>query len=331
MADSRQLPPARSRGHALVGAGGLWLGAAAAATLGATLGVRLAGLARIAGRSQVDGLVELGVVAAGVAVLAWLATSCAVAAGCLSARAVGGGWRRGEAWVHRWAPVVVRRAVVLAVGAGLGLSAATGASASDATPLASPVPSTTATADATGARDLGCVPTDRAPSEAGGAATAAPNGSPSEPGATPQPYAAAAVAGTPGSARAAEDPAAGRADSGRTAKDGPAGTTATGSSQTPATARVVSSPASTPGADTRATPTRGNPGGTPEGTVTVAPGDTLWTIAARHLPNGADDAQIAAAWPVWYATNAVTIGSDPDVIQPGQLLHVPTDLEGAAS
>jgi nucleoid-associated protein YgaU len=59
--------------------------------------------------------------------------------------------------------------------------------------------------------------------------------------------------------------------------------------------------------------------------VAVAPGDTLWAIAARHLPAGATDAQIAAAWPTWYATNAAVVGPDPDLILPGQVLTVPAE------
>jgi len=61
-----------------------------------------------------------------------------------------------------------------------------------------------------------------------------------------------------------------------------------------------------------------------EETVVVRRGDTLWDIAARHLPADADDADIAAAWPRWYAANASVIGSDPDLLLPGQLL-VPPD------
>ncbi|MDQ0373288.1 LysM peptidoglycan-binding domain-containing protein [Cellulomonas humilata] len=64
--------------------------------------------------------------------------------------------------------------------------------------------------------------------------------------------------------------------------------------------------------------------------VVVAAGDSLWSIAARHLPPGATDAQVAAAWPRWYAVNAAAIGADPDLIRPGQVLAVPVTADGAA-
>ncbi|MEJ5914148.1 LysM peptidoglycan-binding domain-containing protein [Pseudokineococcus sp. 1T1Z-3] len=58
--------------------------------------------------------------------------------------------------------------------------------------------------------------------------------------------------------------------------------------------------------------------------VVVVRGDTLWDIAARALPPGADDAEVAAAWPAWYETNRHVIGDDPDLLRPGQVLLVPT-------
>ncbi len=61
-------------------------------------------------------------------------------------------------------------------------------------------------------------------------------------------------------------------------------------------------------------------------TVTVARGDSLWAIAAEHLPDGATDAEIAGAWPRWYALNEQVIGEDPDLIRPGQQLLVPDGL-----
>ncbi|HEY3001833.1 MAG TPA: hypothetical protein VGJ44_05745 [Kribbellaceae bacterium] len=59
--------------------------------------------------------------------------------------------------------------------------------------------------------------------------------------------------------------------------------------------------------------------------VAVREGDSLWSIAAAELGPGASDAAIAERWPQWYAANAPVIGSDPDLIQPGQVLHAPAD------
>ncbi|MGH3094838.1 MAG: LysM peptidoglycan-binding domain-containing protein [Streptosporangiales bacterium] len=58
-------------------------------------------------------------------------------------------------------------------------------------------------------------------------------------------------------------------------------------------------------------------------TVRVRRGDTLWAIAAAHLPGTPDDAAIAANWPRWYAANRHVIGSDPNLILPGQRLRPP--------
>lgn len=57
--------------------------------------------------------------------------------------------------------------------------------------------------------------------------------------------------------------------------------------------------------------------------VIVRPGDSLWLIAATELGPGADDASIDATWRQWYQANRSVIGSDPDLIEPGQQLHAP--------
>lgn len=57
--------------------------------------------------------------------------------------------------------------------------------------------------------------------------------------------------------------------------------------------------------------------------VVVRRGDSLWAIAARHLAPGATDADVAAAWPRWYAANRKVIGPDPSVLVPGQRLVPP--------
>ncbi len=57
-------------------------------------------------------------------------------------------------------------------------------------------------------------------------------------------------------------------------------------------------------------------------TVVVRHGDSLWRIASERLP-GATEAAVDTAWRRWYSANRVTIGADPDVILPGQVLLVP--------
>ncbi|NNM46319.1 LysM peptidoglycan-binding domain-containing protein [Knoellia koreensis] len=63
--------------------------------------------------------------------------------------------------------------------------------------------------------------------------------------------------------------------------------------------------------------------GAEEGSVVVRRGDSLWAIAARHLDAGASDAEIARAWPRWYAANRDVIGDDPHLLHPGMVLQVP--------
>ena len=58
--------------------------------------------------------------------------------------------------------------------------------------------------------------------------------------------------------------------------------------------------------------------------ITVAPGDSLWSIAASLHPD-ADDASIDAAWRAIREANA-DILPDPNLIHPGQILTLPQDL-----
>ena len=46
-------------------------------------------------------------------------------------------------------------------------------------------------------------------------------------------------------------------------------------------------------------------------------------IAARHLGVDANDAEVARAWPRWYAANRDVIGPDPDLLHPGMVLAIP--------
>lgn len=61
----------------------------------------------------------------------------------------------------------------------------------------------------------------------------------------------------------------------------------------------------------------------PDPAVVVRRGDTLWGIAASRLGRGTPPAQVARAWPRWYAANRGVVGPDPGLIRPGQRLAPP--------
>lgn len=56
----------------------------------------------------------------------------------------------------------------------------------------------------------------------------------------------------------------------------------------------------------------------------VAPGDTLWAIAAATLAPHATDGEIVHAVNQWHVANRDVIGSDPNQLFPGQKLNPPT-------
>ena len=95
--------------------------------------------------------------------------------------------------------------------------------------------------------------------------------------------------------------------------------------------RVVSSPAATSPHEPVGTPgsaggadRQGQGGSAGSGhVVVVRPGDSLWKIAAEHLPSPCSDQQVAVAWPAWYAANRSSIGPDPGQIRPGTRLTPP--------
>ena len=57
--------------------------------------------------------------------------------------------------------------------------------------------------------------------------------------------------------------------------------------------------------------------------VTVAPGDTLWELAARDLSPDASPADVDEHWRLLWQVNRAALGPDPDVIQPGTSLRLP--------
>ena len=57
--------------------------------------------------------------------------------------------------------------------------------------------------------------------------------------------------------------------------------------------------------------------------VKVAPGDTLWELAARDLPADASPAVVDRHWRLLWQVNRGELGPDPHVIQPGTSLRLP--------
>ena len=55
----------------------------------------------------------------------------------------------------------------------------------------------------------------------------------------------------------------------------------------------------------------------------MAPGDSLWALAAADLPDGASVAEVDERWREIHAANRDVIGDDPDLIRPGQQLRLP--------
>lgn len=86
---------------------------------------------------------------------------------------------------------------------------------------------------------------------------------------------------------------------------------------------TAASSGSTGGTTTNTPPTSGGMTGQ-VATHTVRSGDTLWQITAAHLGPDATAAQVAAAWPTIYRANVAAIGSDPNLIRPGEVLTFPS-------
>lgn len=59
------------------------------------------------------------------------------------------------------------------------------------------------------------------------------------------------------------------------------------------------------------------------GSHVVEPGDSLWSIARQTGPPAATTAAIDARWRQIWALNRDVVGTDPDLIHPGQQLRLP--------
>ncbi len=238
-------------------------------------------------RASVDLLVGAGVLATGALAATVLFVGSLLLLLAQLARAAGRSARAVEDLAARCTPAVVRRVVAVGLGTGLGLLGPAG--------LANALEP-----------DLGWVVTsavqEAPPPEAPavlGAVTLAP--------VTSAPAQAAPTSPEPRWSAVSPEPSRSAA-----LPQGPAPAPSAPEPVVVLTGPEVGSPTTT----TSVEPAR------PEA-VTVQPGDSLWAIAARGLGSSAPE-RVAAEWPRWYAENRGTIGDDPDLIRPGQVLEAPT-------
>lgn len=85
----------------------------------------------------------------------------------------------------------------------------------------------------------------------------------------------------------------------------------------PAPSRPADGPAPAVAAAPRA------PSAPDHGRATVRPGDSLWSLARRHLGPRADDGQVAVVVARTHRLNLDVVGPDPDLLHPGQQLRWP--------
>ncbi len=278
------------------------LAAASAGT--ATGGLALGALTAIEqvgrGPLAVDAAVAAAVLSLGTVAGGLLTIGCLLLAAGAAVAGLGRSARRIEAAAALLTPAVLRRAVAVTVGTGLGLAAASGVATASEIDLGWAI-----TTASTAAIDSEPDPADIT------TATIRPGpGSLAPPAHASSPANASSAAAVPAeTAPPSAPPPAGPA----AATDG---AVPTGVTDTTDTTVPTGATGATDTTDTLST------------TVIVAAGDSLWAIAARRLP-GASDAAIAAAWPRWHDANRTVIGDDPDLIRPGQCLVVPAEYLSA--
>ncbi|MCA5894631.1 hypothetical protein LEP48_14925 [Isoptericola sp. NEAU-Y5] len=318
MAGKTTPPSGRGTGRlALVAAGALaaaWLLARRAWALlpeAGAAGETMAGL-------SVDHVVELVVVTAGALAGAWLGLSALVALTCVASGRLGRHWRAGWAVLDRVAPGAVRRLARSAVGVGVGTGLALAPTAALAADSSSDIPGGQGTPSVAEVIDLGWQSTPaQAPSEATDASTSSED--------SLETTAVDAAAQVP-------------ADAVTTVPPPPDGSDATPTTETPAAAEDTAASETTESTDTTETTAEDDspgpgaattvartirPAGPDDGTHVVLRGDTLWDLAAERLDGSPSDADVLREVVRWHDANRDVIGSDPDVILPGQVLQVP--------
>lgn len=239
----------------------------------------------------VDDALLASVAALALATLAWLATGMVLETLARAPGHVGRAAARASAAVS---PLVVRRAAAVVIGAGLSAGLSPGVS------LASPTASLAASIHVSASHTPGTSAIPLAGGATGGTA---------DPGVGPLPHPGFAPLPEPGFAPlAALEPV-------------PPLTHEPFVAERPVVRAQPDVRVITP-SDRRATQRD------PAREVVVHRGDSLWSIAARHLGREPSDAEIAREWPRWFAANRAAIGSDPDLLLPGQVLIAP---EGSRS
>lgn len=251
--------------------------------------------------------VLLGIVATlvGLVVVAWWLLSAAIA--ITSALLVAAGARRAADRTGAFAPTFMRRLALALLGIGLVATPAAHAQelpdpawqpSAPTSVLSAAAPSSAAGSPEVSAGGYSTTPAPQPPSGPL-APSPAPSLVPSSAPALPSPTGAGSPGGAPEAGSGAQPTARGVS--------------------VPQAAWVPSALPADPGPLVRQ-PTRM---AAASGPIEVRPGDTLWSIVARHLGPGASDLQIAEAWPAWYHANAGFIGDDPNLIHPGVLLMPP--------
>lgn len=301
---------------------GLTLGALAASSAACALLVTgclalVDGAGVSPGAPSVDSLIGAVVLGAGACAAAWVTWWLILALGCLVAAGIGNRQHRLERLTLALAPAVARRLLATALGASLALGAVP-AQAQEIAPVA----------------DIGWQVTSG--SAEATASTPAPRAA-QDP--TPATAATVAAAADPSPSTPTDLGGGSLAETGTSAGEVP------DSDLTPPAVAVQepSAAASTPAAPSdEPRPDAAPQPITPQGqhapsptspadrTVTVRAGDTLWSLAGAELGTEASDALIAAAWPLWHDANRDILADNPHLIQPGDVLAVPSSTDPAA-
>lgn len=245
--------------------------------------------------------------AAAVVLLLWVALGVVLEVVAYLPGAVGDAARTASAAVT---PRALRRSVGLVLGVGVAAGLAPGASVA-ATPVPRAVMATSSLPDP-GFAPLSHPEGSSDPVPQGPTDAPAPS-PPTSPSPTPEPVAPPSTSSAPPSSAATTPTHPPRADE-----------VTTVATATPDPRWVAPAPTVRPQPDVRLlAPTPASPA---VREVVVRRGDTLWSIAARHLGSDPSEAEIAHAWPAWHDANRHVIGDDPDLLLPGQVLRAPQSV-----